>query len=99
MGPEIWVGIAAVFVGGGALGAGGAPLAQWMMRKVSDEPDRSLRSADPRATALLRAEVADLSEQLASIDQRLDFTEQLLEGAIPLSRPTPRALQDRTDVD
>lgn len=99
MGPEFWVGIAAVFVSGGALGAGGALLAQWMIRKVGNEPDRFSRSADPRATELLRAEVADLNEQLASIDQRLDFTEQLLEGAIPLSRPTPRALRNRTDGD
>lgn len=99
MGPEFWVGIAAVFVSGGALGAGGALLTQWMIRKVSNEPDRSLRSADPRATELLRAEVADLNEQLASIHQRLDFTEQLLEGAIPLSRPTPRVLRNRTDGD
>ncbi len=99
MGPEFWVGIAAVFVSGGALGAGGALMTQWMIRKISNEPDRSLRSEDPRATELLRAEVADLNEQLASIDERLDFTEQLLEGAIPLSRPTPRALRNRTDED
>ncbi len=99
MGPEFWVGVAAVFVSGGALGAGGALMTQWMIRKVNGEPDRSMRPADPRSTELLRAEVADLNEQLASIDQRLDFTEQLLEGAIPLSRPTPRALRDRTDED
>ncbi len=99
MGPEFWVGIAAVFVSGGALGAGGALLTQWMIRKVNNEPERSLRPANPRETELLRAEVADLNEQLASIEQRLDFTEQLLEGAIPLSRPTPRPLRNRTDGD
>ena len=58
MGPEFWVGLAAVFVSGGALGAGGALLTQWMIRKVDNEPDRSLKSADPRATELLRAEGA-----------------------------------------
>lgn len=97
MGPEFWVGLAAVFVSGGALGAGGALLTQWMIRKVDNEPDRSLKSADPRATELLRAEVADLHEQLACLDERLDFAEQLLEGAIPLSRPTPRALRNRPE--
>jgi hypothetical protein len=99
MGPEFWVGIAAVFVSGGALGAGGALLTQWMIRKVHDEPERTLRSANPRETELLRAEVASLNEQLGSIAQRLDFTEQLLEGAMPLSRPTPRALPDQAEVD
>ncbi|GMR12558.1 MAG: hypothetical protein BMS9Abin29_0748 [Gemmatimonadota bacterium] len=99
MGPEFWVGVAAVFLSGGALGAGGALLTQWMIRKVSNEPGQFSRPANPRETELLRAQVADLNEQLASIDQRLNFTEQLLEGAIPLSRPAPRALQDRTDVD
>ncbi|MFV2008074.1 MAG: hypothetical protein ACC667_11550 [Longimicrobiales bacterium] len=99
MGPEFWVGIAAVFVSGGALGAGGALLAQWMIRKVNNEADRSLGPANPRETESLRAEVANLNEQLALIDQRLDFTEQLLEGAIPLSRPTRRALPERPEGD
>lgn len=97
MSPEFWVGIAAVFVSGGALGAGGALLTQWMVRKLQGDDDRLGHPADRRATQLLRAEVTALSETVASIDQRLDFTEQLLEGAIPLSRPTPLQPPDQTE--
>lgn len=88
MGPEVWVGILAVFVSGGALGAGGALLTQWMVRNLRGDPGRQRQPV--AETERLRAEVAALGERLASIDQRLDFTEQLLEGAIPLSRPPPR---------
>lgn len=97
MGPEFWVGIAAVFVSGGALGAGGALLTQWMVRKLQGDDHRLAHPTDRRAMELLRAEVRELSETLASVDQRLDFTEQLLEGAIPLSRPTPLEPPDQTE--
>jgi len=89
MDPEIWVGIAAVFVSGGALGAGGVLLAQWLARKLGSA-DALPPSADDRQIELLRGEVSDLSCQLRNLDARLDFQEQLLGGATPTTRPPPR---------
>ena len=89
MDPEIWVGIAAVFVSGGALGAGGVLLAQWLARKLGSA-DALSPSAGDREIELLRGEVSDLSHQLRNLDARLDFQEQLLGGATPTTRPPPR---------
>ena len=97
MGPELWVGIAAVFVSGGAIGSAGTLLAQWLLGKVDGvpAPARDLEAAEMDA---LRAEVDELGRQFRNLDVRLDFTEQLLDGAVPLARP-PARLADRPNAD
>lgn len=94
MGPELWVGIAAVFVSGGAIGSAGTLLAQWILGKVdgASTPRSELESAE---RDLLRGEVDELTRHVRNLDARLDFTEQLLGGAIPLA-PPPGRLGDDT---
>ena len=89
MGPEVWVGIAAVFISGGAIGSAGTLLAQWLLRKfdAGPGPQRTLEATERQA---LRNEVADLHKHLRNLDARLDFTERLLDGALPLSPPPTR---------
>jgi hypothetical protein len=89
MGPEIWVGIAAVFVSGGAIGSAGTLLAQWLLKKVNmgPAPQQNLEAAERGA---LRSEVAELHKHLRNMDARLDFTERLLDGALPLAPPPVR---------
>jgi len=89
MGPEIWVGIAAVFVSGGAIGSAGTLLAQWLLKKVdmAPAPQQNLEAAERSA---LRSEVAELHKHLRNMDARLDFTEKLLDGALPLAPPPVR---------
>lgn len=88
MGPEIWVGVAAVFISGGAIGSAGTLLAQWLLRKVDTAPGpRHIESAERDA---LRGELADLHRHLRNMDARLDFTERLLDGALPLAPPPAR---------
>lgn len=89
MGPEFWVGLAAVFVSGAALGAGSVLLVQWLAGKLGSKPALP-RSADDREVELLRTEVSDLSRQVQNLDARLDFQEQLLGGANPTTRPPAR---------
>ncbi len=89
MGPELWIGVAAVFISGGAIGSAGTLLAQWLLKKVDSpqDPQRDLEAAERDA---LRGEVADLHRHLRNMDARLDFTERLLDGALPLAPPPPR---------
>jgi len=89
MGPEIWITIAAVFVSGGAIGSAGTLLAQWLLKKVDagPTPRHHLEVTERRA---LRAEVAELHKHLRNMDARLDFTERLLDGALPLAPPPTR---------
>ena len=89
MGPEVWVGIAAVFVAGGAIGSVGTLLAQWVVRKLGDQ-GRPPPSLDEREVGLLRNEVYDLTRQLENLDARLDFQEKLLGGASPTDLPPER---------
>ena len=85
MTPEIIVGLVAGFISGGALGAAGTLLGQWVLKKVQgDTPQKALGTGD---FELLRGDVAELSRKIHQVDVRLDFTEQLLGGALPLSRP------------
>lgn len=90
MGPEVWIGLAAVFVSGGAIGAAGTLLSQWVVRKVNDNGASAAGSLGDREIAILRMEMTDMSRQLQNLDARLDFQEQLLGGATPVTRPPPR---------
>lgn len=89
MSPEVWVTIAAVFVSGGAIGSTGMLLAQWILRKV-DAPPGLPRDVDAAERHALRAEVAELHRHLRNMDARLDFTERLLDGALPTAPPPER---------
>ncbi len=84
---EIIVVALASFVGGGAMGAGGMLLCQWVVRKMSPPPLYQLGSMDPRDVEVMKADVADLAVRLHSVDARLDFTEKLLGGALSGARP------------
>ncbi len=75
------------FVGGGAMGAAGMLLCQWVVRKMSPPPQQRLDLMDPRDLEVMKADVADLAVRLHSVDARLDFTEQLLGGALSGARP------------
>jgi hypothetical protein len=91
MGPEIWVALVAVFVSGGAIGSVGTLLTQWILRKVDTLPSARQR-LDAAEVDVLRAEVTDMSRHMRNLDARLDFTERLLDGALPLAPPPGRIL-------
>lgn len=86
MTPELLFGLVAVFVSGGAIGSAGTLLAQWLFRKVDGRPvgEPALGPADAE---LLREEVAELGRHVRNLDARLDFTERLLDGALPITPP------------
>jgi len=90
MGPEFWVSLASVFVAGGAIGSAGTLLTQWIIRKVDGSPEARHSLVSPEY-GVLRSEVAQLGRQMRNVDARLDFTEQLLGGALPLA-PAPSRL-------
>ncbi len=87
MEPEIIFVVLATFVGGGAMGATGMLLSQWVVRKMSPPPQHRLDSMDPRDMEVMKADMADIAVRLHSVDARLDFTEQLLGGALSGARP------------
>lgn len=89
MSPELVIGLVAVFVSGGAVGSAGTLLAQWILRKVDDAPAPRRVLDDPEVD-VLRSEVAELGRQMRNLDARLDFTERLLDGALPLAPPPGR---------
>ena len=97
MDPEIWVSLVAVFISGGAIGSTGILLAQWIVKKVDSEPSPR-RSLEVAEFDVLRGEVAEMGKRLRNLDARLDFTEQLIGGALPLA-PPPARLPDATDED
>jgi len=90
MGPEIWVALLAVFVSGGAIGTAGTLLSQWLWRRF-DGPSTPREPAVATEVGELRSEVAELGRHLRNMDARLDFTERLLDGALP-SSPAPTRL-------
>ena len=95
---EVIIAVLAIFVSGGAMGAAGTLLGQWVLKKISAPPPRHVSSVDPRELKLLKGEVADMAVRLHSVDARLDFTEQLLGGALlgsaaPEPLPPPEAGQ------
>ena len=87
MDAEILIVVLAAFVRGGTMGASGMLLPQWVVRKMSPPPQRQLNGLDERDVDGMKADVADLSLRLYSMDARLDFTEQLLGGALSGARP------------
>lgn len=87
MEPEIIMVVLATFVGGGAMGATGMLLCQWVVRKMSPPPQHRSPLMDARDVDALKADVADLALRLHSVDARLDFTEDLLGGALSGARP------------
>ena len=89
MSPELWVGLVAVFVSGGAIGAAGTLLAQWLVKKVDGPPDPR-QALDAAEMDVLSAEVAEMGRHIRNLDARLDFTERLLDGALPLAPPPSR---------
>jgi hypothetical protein len=91
MSPELVIGLVAVFVSGGAVGSAGTLLAQWILKKVDGGPAlASRRVLDDPEMDVLRSEVAELGRHMRNLDARLDFTERLLDGALPLAPPPPR---------
>ncbi|MDH3207533.1 MAG: hypothetical protein OEO79_13110 [Gemmatimonadota bacterium] len=96
MGLELWVGAVAVFVSGGAIGAAGTLLAQWLVKKV-DGPPSSRQALDAAEMDVLRSEVAEIGRHMRNLDARLDFTERLLDGALPLSPPPGRLDEAREE--
>jgi hypothetical protein len=86
---ELLIGAIAVFVSGGAIGAAGTLLAQWLVKKV-DVPASPRQALDAVEVEVLRVEVAEVGRHLRNLDARLDFTEQLLDGALPLAPPPAR---------
>lgn len=97
MGPEFWVGLAAVFVCGGAVGTAGTLLSQWVVRHLTG-PERSPTTPPfDRDMELLRSEVADLSRMVDNLDARLEFQEQLLGGGLPTTQGPPRLSEQAQD--
>lgn len=92
MSPEVWVGLVAVFFCGGAVGAVGTLLSQWMLRKLTLSGPRqpATPALGQRELSMLRSEVADLGRVVHNLDARLDFQEQLLGGGLPTTQPPPR---------
>ena len=97
MGPEFWVTVAAVFLGGGAIGSAGTLFAQWLLKKVDgqDDPRRTLGSAE---MDLLRTDVHDISRHLHNLDARLEFQERLVGGALTPTAP-PERLPPRAEAE
>lgn len=89
MDPEIVIVIVAVFVSGGAIGSAGTLLAQWLLRKVDDDAGSHAAMAAAERE-VLRDQVTELHLHMHGLDARLDFTERLLDGALPVAPPPDR---------
>jgi hypothetical protein len=92
MSAEMGIALLAVFISGGAIGTAGTLLAQWIMRRFVSAPSAQEQLGGSEVDTL-RSEVADLGRHVRNLDARLDFTERLLDGAIPLSPAPPRILE------
>ena len=83
MEPEIIIGIAAVFVSGGAIGSLATLATGWVFKQMRGERAAGTQTlADPEVE-LLRNDVAEMSHRLRQLDYRLEFTEQLIGGSNP----------------
>ena len=96
MEPEIIIAALAIFVSGGAMGAAGMLLCQWVVGRMSPPSQGRVQLGDSRDIEAMKADVADLAVRLHSVDARLDFTEQLLGGALSGTRP-PESLPPPQD--
>ena len=96
MEPEIILGALAIFVSGGAMGAAGMLLCQWVVGRMSP-PSQERLLGDLRDIEAMKADVADLAVRLHSVDARLDFTEQMLGGALSGTRPPESLPRPQTD--
>ncbi len=97
MEPEIIIGALAIFVSGGAMGAAGMLLCQWVVGRMSPLSQERLQLGDSRDIEAMKADVADLAVRLHSVDARLDFTEQMLGGALSGTRPPESLPRPQTD--
>jgi hypothetical protein len=90
-------------VSGGAIGAAGTLMAQWVVRKLGGDVGVPVSppSIGGRDLELLRMEVSDLGRQVENMDARLEFQEQLLGGSLQTSAPPPRLQRgdDSTEED
>ena len=93
MEPEILIVLVSVFVTGGMIGAAGILLAQFFMRRI---PGVSATGAPTRAELEgIRRDVTEIAYHLGSVEERLDFAEQLLGGATPTE--VPRAVAKKAE--
>ncbi|HET9948425.1 MAG TPA: hypothetical protein VFQ22_05865 [Longimicrobiales bacterium] len=90
--PELLIGLVVVFASGGAIGSAGTLLAQWIFRRMDGRPTRALRTEAEELRAL-RSELTEMGRHLHNLEERLDFTERLLDGALPLA-PRPAGLDE-----
>ena len=93
------VSLVAVFVAGGAIGSAGTLLTQWILSKVDLAPPQGELGAPEYG--VMRKEIAELGRQMRNGDARLDFTELLLGGALPLAPPPSRlaALDEEPEAE
>ena len=94
---EIIIGIAAVFVSGGAIGTAGTLLTQWVLRGLGEPRDRG-GLPDAREMARMRGDLRALIRKVHNMDERLDFQEQLLGGASPTRSPPARLPEAEEDL-
>ena len=93
MEPEILIVLVSVFVTGGMIGAAGILLAPFFMRRI---PGVSATGAPTRAELEgIRRDVTEIAYHLGSVEERLDFAEQLLGGATPTE--VPRAVAKKAE--
>ena len=95
---EILIGIAAVFVSGGAIGTAGTLLTQWVLRGLGEPRDRG-GLPDAREMARMRGDLRALIRKVHNMDERLDFQEQLLGGASPTRSPPQRLPQGEEELE
>ena len=76
----------------GAVGAAGTFLARWLLKRL-DGPASPRDRLDVAEVDALRSEVAELGRHMRNLDARLDFTERLLDGALP-SAPAPARITE-----
>ena len=106
MEPEIIIGALALFVSGGAMGAAGMLLSQWVVGRISPPRRGQPHPSEARDLEAIKTDLADLAARLHSVDARLDFTEELLGGALSGARPPeslppeePSRVQDDGGLD
>ena len=95
MGPEFWVGLAAVFVAGGAVEPPGRCCPSGVSGSSLDPRRWPRPPFSDREVDLLRSEVADLGRMVQNLDARLEFQEQFLGGGLPTTQGPHRLSEPR----